>query len=74
VTEKWTRNSFGVKDGAGCYRTIAGVRWLWWSEDAAIFKNAGVRHRAAPYGQGTFIHPKDHDRAHQAIARMEQPA
>jgi hypothetical protein len=59
----WTRNAAGVKDGADCYRTIGGVRWLWWSEDAAVFKAAGVRHRKAPDGQGTFIHPDDDEKA-----------
>lgn len=59
----WTRNAAGVKDGAECYRTIGGVRWNWYAEDAARFKGKGVRHRRAPDGQGTFIHPDDDDKA-----------
>lgn len=71
--DRWVKNSFGVKDGAACYRTIDGVRWLWWVEDADVFKGAGVRHRKAPDGQGTFIHPDDHAKADAAIAAAEQP-
>jgi hypothetical protein len=68
MSEGWTKNSAGVKDGADCYRTIGGVRWDWWPEDAKVFKGCGVRHRAAPDGQGTFIHPEDDAAAEQAIA------
>ncbi len=63
MTEPWVKNSFGVKDGADCYRTIGGRRWLWWAEDAIVFKAAGVRHRAAPGGEGTFVHPDDDELA-----------
>ena len=65
----WRKNAAGVKDGADCYRTIDGVRWPWWAEDAAIFKAVSVRHRRAPDGQGTFIHPDDDDRAQAALAQ-----
>lgn len=67
--EPYRRNSAGVKDGAACYRTIAGRHWEWWAEDAAIFKAAGVRHRTAPGGAGTFIPPDDTDAAHRALAQ-----
>ena len=33
----WSRNASGVKDGADCYRTIGGVRWSWYAEDAEVF-------------------------------------
>ncbi len=62
----WTKNPAGVKDGAECYRTIGGVRWAWYAEDADVFKVAGVRHRKAPGGQGTFIHPDDDAKASAA--------
>lgn len=61
----WVKNAAGVKDGAECYRTIGGVRWTWYAEDAAMFKAAGIRHRTAPDGQGTFIHPDDDERAYR---------
>jgi hypothetical protein len=64
----WSKNSFGVKDGADCYRTIGGVRWLWYSEDAAFFKGIGIRHRKAPDGQGTFVHPDDDAAVERLIA------
>jgi len=57
------RNAAGVKDGCDCYRTIGGVRWAWYPEDAALFKGSGIRHRKAPDGQGTFIHPADDEAA-----------
>lgn len=63
----WTRNVHGVKDGAECYRTIAGVRWSWYAEDSSVFKAAGVRHRRAPGGQGTFVHPDDDQKASAAV-------
>lgn len=63
----WKRNAAGVKDGAECYRTISGVRWSWYAEDSNIFKTAGVRHRRAPDGQGTFVHPDDDDKASKAV-------
>jgi hypothetical protein len=61
--EPWTKNAAGVKDGADCYRTIGGVRWNWYGEDASRFKGAGIRHRKAPDGQGTFVHPDDDAKA-----------
>lgn len=64
----YTKNAAGVKDGADCYRTIGGVRWLWWSEDPAVFKAGGVRHRSAPGGEGTFVHPDDDALAQSAVA------
>lgn len=70
--EVWTKNAAGVKDGADCYRTINGRRWEWWGEDSDVFKAAGVRHRTAPDGQGTFVHPDDEAKAHAALAT--QPA
>ena len=57
-----------MKDGADCYRTIAGVRWNWYAEDAVRFKGTGIRHRRAPDGQGTFIHPEDDAKA-EALLR-----
>lgn len=65
--EAWQRNSFGVKDGADCYRTIGGVRWQWFAEDVPLFKAAGIRHRKGPGGAGTFVHPDDNDKAFAAI-------
>lgn len=65
--DPWRKNAAGVKDGCECYRTINGVRWAWWAEDALVFKKAGVRHRTAPGGQGTFVHPDDDERALQAV-------
>ena len=59
----WRKNLAGVKDGTECYRTIGGVKWSWYAEDAAIFKGTGIRHRKAPGGQGTFIHPNDDEAA-----------
>jgi hypothetical protein len=66
MSDRYTRNPAGVKDGAECYRTIGGVRWLWWSEPAAWFKRSGVRHRSPRDGQGVFIHPED-DAAAEAV-------
>lgn len=66
---RWSRNAAGVKDGAECYRTINGVRWLWWPEDTARFKGHGIRHRRAPDGEGTFIHPDDDNAAQAALAK-----
>ena len=66
----YTKNAAGVKDGADCYRTIGGVRWLWWSEDPAVFKAGGVRHRTAPGGEGTFVHPDDDALAQTATSRF----
>lgn len=63
----WTKNAAGVKDGALCYRTIKGVRWSWWPENAEVFKASGVRHRRAPDGQGAFIHPDDDELARSAV-------
>ena len=63
----WVKNSFGVKDGADCYRTIAGVRWSWWPEDSSVFKAANIRHRRAPGGEGTFVHPDDDAAAQAAV-------
>jgi len=65
VSGAWSRNAAGVKAGADCYRTIGGVRWGWYAEDAAIFKAAGVRHRTA-LGGGTFVHPNDDEAACKA--------
>lgn len=66
----WRKNAAGVKDGAECYRTIDGVRWSWWSENADVFKGSTVRHRKAPDGQGTFIHPDDDELAQSVVARF----
>jgi len=68
--EPWRRNAAGVKDGASCYRTIGGLRWEWYSEDSRLFKAAGVRHRTAPDGQGTFVHPDDDAKAQTACNRF----
>lgn len=62
-TSGWRKNAAGFKDGAQCYRTIGGVRWSWWAEDASVFKRAGIRHRRASGGDGTFIHPDDSEKA-----------
>lgn len=67
MAEPYARNAAGVKDGADCYRTINGVRWRWYGEDVSVFKKAGVRHRKAPDGQGTFIHPDDDAKAEAAL-------
>lgn len=67
MTEAWSRNASGVKDGADCYRTINGVRWNWYAEDSDVFKAAGVRHRTAPGGEGTFVHPDDDAKASAAV-------
>jgi len=67
VTDSWQKNASGVKDGAACYRTIGGVRWHWYAEDADIFKRAGVRHRKGPGGEGTFVHPDDDAKASEAV-------
>jgi hypothetical protein len=66
----WTRNASGVKDGADCYRTIGGVRWTWWAEDADLFRAAGCRVRKAP-DEGCFIHPADTDKAFAALSPKE---
>lgn len=63
MSKTWTRNAAGVKDGASCYRTIGGVRWTWYAEDASMFKDKGIRHRKGPDGEGTFIHPDDEEKA-----------
>lgn len=63
MADSYQRNRHGVKDGSECYRTIGGVRWAWYGEDAAIFKGHGIRHRKAPDGAGTFIHPDDDAKA-----------
>jgi hypothetical protein len=63
----WQRNAAGVKDGASCYRTIGGVRWSWYAEDAETFKGKGIRHRRGPDGEGAFIHPDDEDKAAAVI-------
>lgn len=63
----YTRNAHGVKDGADCYRTIKGVRWSWYAEDASVFKAAGVRHRKGPDGEGAFVHPDDDAKASAAV-------
>ncbi len=55
------------KDGASCYRTIGGVRWNWYAEDAGLFRKAGVRRRRAPDGIGTFVHPDDDRKAEAAV-------
>lgn len=67
MAEQWSRNASGVKDGADCYRTIKGVRWHWYAEDADVFKAAGVRHRRAPDGVGAFVHPDDDAKASSAV-------
>lgn len=72
--EPWVKNSAGMKDGAECYRIIGDVRWEWWSEPAHFFKGRGVRHRRAPDGQGTFIHPDDTAAADAAIAARKEPS
>ena len=63
----WSRNASGVKDGADCYRTIGGVRWSWYAEDAEVFKKAGVRHRKGSGGEGAFVHPDDDAKASAAV-------
>jgi len=63
MMERHSRNEAGVKDGADCYRNIAGVRWPWCGEPAPMFKAAGARYRATPDGQGTFVHPEDIEKA-----------
>lgn len=59
----WSKNRYGVKDGAACYRTIGGLRWVWWPQDVGLFKKAGVRHRKGPDGDGAFVHPDDDAKA-----------
>lgn len=66
--EPWRKNAAGVKDGADCYRTIDGVRWGWWAEDADRLRSAGARVRRAPDGQGAFVHPDDDAKAQAALA------
>ena len=65
--EPWAKNAAGVKDGCECYRTIKGVRWSWYAEDASMLKAAGVRCRTAPDGQGAFVHPEDDAKAFAAV-------
>jgi hypothetical protein len=70
---QWKKNPAGVKDGAQCYRTIAGIRWEWYGEDPICFKGAGIRYRTSP-GGGMFIHPGDHEKAMAFLARAQGQA
>lgn len=62
MADPWTKNASGVKDGAAMYRTIAGVRWEWWSAgNIDRLRAAGIRCRRS--GGEVFIHPADEKRA-----------
>ena len=68
----WSRNRYGVKDGAECYRTIKGVRWEWRAGDISLYRNAGVRCRKTPDGQGFFVHPDDDEKAENILTIPNQ--
>lgn len=67
-----TRNQYGVKDTANCYRTFAGERYIGWtaenvSQRAKLYRSSGLKCRII--GPDLFLRESDSEAA-QVLERF----